>query len=129
MRRVVPEEVNGTPGDPPASRGRALVPPSTPVPGPTAPEAGAAEVEVEISDTQGHLAVDHEALKALVRRVLEGEGAGRPWSISLALVDERTIREVNRRHLDHDCPTDVISFSLSDPDEPSSAGELVVSGE
>jgi len=131
MRRVVPEKAGGTPGDPPTSRGRALVPPSTPVPGPGSPGPAAieVEVEVEVSDTQGHLAVDHEALKALVRRVLEGEGLERPSIISLALVDERTIHAVNRRHLDHDCPTDVISFLLSDPDEPSLAGELVVSVE
>ena len=34
---------------------------------------------------------------------------------------------LNRAHLDHDCPTDVISFLLSEPDEAELAGELVVS--
>jgi probable rRNA maturation factor len=111
-----------------------------PVPGRDAPcpidattvrPAGAAPapVEVEVSDTQGQLAVDPEAVKALVRRVLEGEGLVVPATISVALVDDRTIHAVNRRHLGHDCPTDVISFLLTDPDEPVLAGELVVSAE
>ncbi len=48
-------------------------------------------------------------------------------SISIALVDDAAIHRVNRAHLDHDCPTDVISFLLSEPDEDELAGELVVS--
>ena len=36
-------------------------------------------------------------------------------SISIALVDDATIHAVNRRHLGHDWPTDVISFRLSEP--------------
>jgi probable rRNA maturation factor len=91
--------------------------------------AAPAPVEVEVSDTQGQLAVDPEAVKALVRRVLEGEDLRVPATISVALVDDRTIHVVNRRHLGHDCPTDVISFLLTDPDEPVLAGELVVSAE
>jgi probable rRNA maturation factor len=91
--------------------------------------AAPAPVEVEVSDTQGHLAVDPEAVKALVRRVLEWEDLRVPATISVALVDDRTIHAVNRRHLGHDCPTDVISFLLTDPDEPVLAGELVVSAE
>src|SRR5437763_1488636 len=83
----------------------------------TPPSPAPAPIEVEISDTQGHLTVDPGALSALSRRVLEGEGIARA-SISIALVGDATIHEVNRRHLGHDCPTDVISFRLSDPDEP-----------
>jgi probable rRNA maturation factor len=85
-------------------------------------------IEVEVSDTQGHLAVDREALAGLVRRVLEGEGVTRA-TISVALVDEATIHGVNRRYLAHDWPTDVISFQLSDPGEAVLSGELVVSAE
>jgi probable rRNA maturation factor len=97
-----------------------------PTRGPLAAEAG---IEVEVSDTQGHLAVDPAAVKGLVCRVLIGERIGAPAAISVALVDERTIHQVNRRHLGHDYPTDVISFLLSEPDDPVMAGELVVSAE
>jgi probable rRNA maturation factor len=87
-----------------------------------------ATIEVEISDTQSHLAVDVSSLESVVRRTLTSEGIDRA-SISIALVDDATIRAINRRHLSHDWPTDVISFVLSEPDDPVLAGELVVSAE
>lgn len=85
-------------------------------------------IEVEISDTQGHLPVDPEDLAALVRAVLTAEGRTRA-SISIAMVDQAAIHAINRSHLGHDWPTDVISFPLSEPDDPALAGELVVSAE
>src|SRR4051794_36983176 len=69
------------------------------------------EIEVEISDTQGHCPVDRAALVRLVRDVLGKEGRRRA-SISIALVDQATIHALNRAHLGHDWPTDVISFPL-----------------
>ena len=36
---------------------------------------------------------------------------------------------MNRRHLGHDWPTDVIAFGLSDPGEPILSGEVVLSAE
>jgi len=85
-------------------------------------------VAVEVSDTQSHLKVDPEALARLVRAVLASEGVAAA-SVSIAVVDDPTIRTVNRRHLAHDWPTDVISFPLSGPGEEALAGELVVSAE
>ena len=87
-----------------------------------------ASIEVEISDTQSHLDADPTFLRSLVRRVLAAEGV-EVASISIALVDDATIRAINRRHLAHDWPTDVISFGLSEPDDPALVGELVVSAE
>jgi probable rRNA maturation factor len=86
------------------------------------------QVAVEVGDTQGHLKVDHEALTHLVRRLLEAEGVARAL-VSVVLVDNATIRDVNRRHLGHDWPTDVIGFRLSEAREPTLTGELVVSTE
>jgi probable rRNA maturation factor len=86
------------------------------------------EIEVEISDTQGHLRTDRYALEKLVRGVLAAEDRLR-GSISIALVDNATIHAVNRTHLGHDWPTDVISFPLSDADDPVFCGELLVSAE
>jgi len=85
-------------------------------------------IEVEVSDTQGHLRFEHAALVRLVQNVLSAENRTSA-AISVALVDNATIRALNRRHLGHDWPTDVISFPLSAPDEPVLAGELVVSAE
>lgn len=85
-------------------------------------------IEVAVSNTQGHLAIDAGWLEGLVRRVLRGEAVEQA-EISIALVDDRQIHEVNRRHLGHDWPTDVISFPLSEPGESALVGELVVSAE
>jgi probable rRNA maturation factor len=85
------------------------------------------EIKVEISDTQVHLRVDHPALERVVRIVLAAENRHHA-SISIALVDDRTIHALNRAHLGHDWPTDVITFPLSAPEAPL-AGELVVSAE
>ncbi len=67
--------------------------------------------------------------RGLTRRVLEAEGVHEA-SVSLAIVDNATIHALNRKHLGHDWPTDVITFGLSDPDEdePLSA-EIVLSAE
>ncbi|CAN5844148.1 hypothetical protein BH23PLA1_BH23PLA1_33710 [soil metagenome] len=85
-------------------------------------------IEIEISDTQSHLRLDHQTLSDQARRTLHREGVEHA-SISIALVDDATIQEINRRHLSHDWPTDVISFVLSEPGEPVLSGELVVSAE
>jgi probable rRNA maturation factor len=86
------------------------------------------EIEVEISNTQSHLEVEAASLDRLVRIVLAAQHRPRA-SISIALVDNATIHGINQAHLGHDWPTDVITFPLSDPDEPVLAGELVVSTE
>lgn|GEM_PF-651761 len=46
--------------------------------------------------------------------------------IGVMITDDETIQEINRRHLDHDYPTDVISFTY-DRSEKTVEGELVVS--
>jgi len=85
-------------------------------------------IVVEISNTQGFLDVDAERLTGLVEGVLRDEGIERA-AISVALVDNATIRRLNQKHLAHDWPTDVISFTLSAAGEPELVGELVVSTE
>jgi probable rRNA maturation factor len=86
------------------------------------------DITVELSDTQNSLRIEPQAIAATVRDVLTGEGI-RCAEISLAMVDDATIHAVNRRHLNHDWPTDVITFALSEPDDPCLVAELVVSAE
>ncbi len=45
--------------------------------------------------------------------------------LSISVVDDPTIHQVNREHLDHDWPTDVISFAFEP--EPNSSGEIIAS--
>jgi len=67
--------------------------------------------------------------------------------LSVAIVDDATIHKINREHLEHDEPTDVISFLYSEPPESDASavgakrpgiprgrerlidGELIVSAE
>lgn len=85
-------------------------------------------IEVELSDTQGHVRINRAELTALARSVLLAEGRSRA-SISIAMVDQAAIHEINRSHLGHDWPTDVISFPLSEPGDAVLGGELIVSAE
>jgi probable rRNA maturation factor len=91
-------------------------------------DAQPAVLEIEISDTQGHVHADRAALARLARNVLHAQGISHA-SVSITLVDDRAIHELNRRHLGHDWPTDVISFRLSDDGAPALYGELIVSAE
>lgn len=82
---------------------------------------------VEVCDEQEVADVDADRLAAAVRRVLAGEGIRRA-EVSVAVVDNAQIHQLNRQYLNHDYPTDVLSFVLSEPGEPLE-GEVIVSAE
>jgi probable rRNA maturation factor len=71
------------------------------------------QYSIEITgEIEGTIA-DHSFLKSVVERVLSDELV-ECATISLALVDDAKIHEINRQFLGHDYPTDVISFRLDD---------------
>lgn len=80
---------------------------------------------VSIHVNQDSFAIDRARLREVVRAVLEGEKEG-DYEISLAFVDNPTIHALNKRYLNHDEPTDVLSFPLSDPGAKKLSGELVI---
>ncbi len=99
--------------------------------------------QVEIDDSQKVWPVDHDQLIAVAREVLASEHCVSA-TISIAIVDNEKIHELNQRYLQHDYPTDVLSFLLEceiDPDAlpiPKNGprgsakrfeGEIVVSAE
>jgi probable rRNA maturation factor len=55
-------------------------------------------------------------IQTIVEAVLKGEKIRRAV-VNVVLVDDATIHEMNREYLQHDYPTDVITFSLKDSDE------------
>jgi probable rRNA maturation factor len=81
--------------------------------------------KISIATPQELVEVDRGRLREAARAVLEGEGIA-DYEISLAFVDNPTIHRLNKRYLDHDEPTDVLSFPLSEPKARKLAGELVV---
>ena len=85
-------------------------------------------MKVSIACPQELVTVDRGAMRQLARAVLDGEGVAEA-EISLAFVDNPTIHRLNRRYLDHDEPTDVLSFPLSEPKSKKLQGELVIGAE
>ena len=73
--------------------------------------------EISLSNGQSRHAVDEEQLIAAARAVLlESEFSSA--MISLAVVDDETMHELNRQFLNHDYPTDVLSFALARRRQP-----------
>jgi len=73
-------------------------------------------------------------LRQAVEKVLDGEGVKGPATIDIVLCDDSTIRELNKRFLNHDYPTDVLSFLLSENQvvygaEQGLVGEIIISVE
>jgi probable rRNA maturation factor len=84
--------------------------------------------KISIASPQEAVPIDRGRMRDVVRAVLAGEGVGEA-EISLAFVDNATIHRLNKQFLQHDEPTDVLSFPLSDPGSRKLAGELVIGAE
>ncbi len=84
--------------------------------------------KIAVASPQEAVAIDRRRLREVVRVVLEGEGVA-DYEISLAFVDNTTIHRLNLRYLQHDEPTDILTFPLSDPNAKALAGELVIGAE
>jgi probable rRNA maturation factor len=86
------------------------------------------QFEIDISNRQSVVQVDCSALRAAVVRTLEMELI-RSAVLSVSIVDDATIHPINREHLAHDYPTDVLSFQLDfDPAEGASNSSLRAAG-
>jgi probable rRNA maturation factor len=77
-----------------------------------------ADWEVEVTVAAGEIPDDLAAeLERVVRRTLLAQAAG-DADISLALVSDDKISQLNHTYLDHQGPTDVISFPMQQPGGP-----------
>jgi len=75
------------------------------------------ELEVEVSVGEGVAPpVDPARVEAAVRHVLRAEGVEEA-EISVALVGDEQIAALNQEYLDHEGPTDVITFALHEAGE------------
>ena len=84
---------------------------------------------IEVADEQQTHSLDHVRLKKAVRLILKEAGIER-GEISIAIVDDSRMRALNRQYLQHDYPTDVLSFVLEQDDEAKSLdGEIIVSAD
>jgi len=84
-------------------------------------------IAIHVTNNQRKLPVDEGRLKRAVRMVFQD--ASIPEArVSIAVVDDPTIHRLNRRYLNHDEPTDVLSFELERSERLLEA-EVVVSAE
>jgi len=81
---------------------------------------------LEILDEQDDLAVDLEKVRTVCERILH-DGRIKSGKINVVLVDSDTIGQYNRDFLQHDYPTDTISFPTEyRQDEGHLEGEVLV---
>lgn len=99
------------------------------------PRAKAARLAVRTLNRQRAVALDRgpiDAALAAAARGLEGE-LDDAAEVSVVLVSDRRMRELNRRFAGDDHTTDVLSFPLDDgfapPDAPRELGDIIISVE
>jgi probable rRNA maturation factor len=83
---------------------------------------------VSVASPQELVALDYSRLKECARTVLTGEGISEA-KVTLAFVDDTTIANLNNRFLDHEGPTDVITFTYSNSKAKKLEGEVVIGAE
>jgi len=84
-------------------------------------------IRIDIANHQSRLPLDKRRLAGAIRAALASEGVPAA-RISLAVVDDKTIERLNHRYLQHDGPTDVLSFALGQS-ESGLEGEVIVSAD
>ncbi len=81
--------------------------------------------KISLHTPQDLVEVDRARMREIARAVLEGEAVA-DYEISLAFVDNSTIHRLNKQYLDHDEPTDVLTFPYSNSGAKKLEGELIL---
>lgn len=84
-------------------------------------------IEIEISNRQTSHTFEADRLTGAARMVLVDEGIRR-GTVSIAVMDDPGIRQLNCQYLQHDYATDVLSFLLESGPQ-SLEGQIVVSAD
>jgi probable rRNA maturation factor len=81
--------------------------------------------KISIQSPQEIVPLERGRLREIARAVLDGEKV-KDHEISLVFVDNPTIHRLNKQYLNHDEPTDVLSFPYSAANAKKLEGELIV---
>lgn len=83
--------------------------------------------------TESHFPVDRKKIKKAIEAALVGQ-VHRDTEISVSIVGDRRMRELNKKYRNLDATTDVLSFGMEDggefiepPDDVLRLGDIVVS--
>ncbi|MEM9409813.1 MAG: rRNA maturation RNase YbeY [Planctomycetota bacterium] len=96
------------------------------LPDPNDPEPEPLSVEINI---QHHSDASEDEIRQVVFQILN-DNSWEFGEVSVAIVDDATIHQLNRQFLDHDYETDVLSFVIDqDPDCHMLNGEIIVSSD
>ena len=74
--------------------------------------------------------VTPQLIRAAARAALDHESAPAPGALTIALTDDDALQRLNRDHLGHDHPTDVLSFPSGEIDPETGAryfGDMAIS--
>jgi probable rRNA maturation factor len=80
---------------------------------------------LSIKNQQEVVELDFQGLKAAAKAVLEGEGISSA-KVAFAFFDSDAIQALNKRHLNHDEPTDVLTFPYTAPDAKKLEGDIAI---
>lgn len=86
-------------------------------------------IKIEINTDEQTHTIDVSRLKNAIRAILQDAGI-ESAEISIGVVNDERMHELNRQFLNHDYPTDVLSFVLEyDEDRNSLDGEIIASSD
>lgn len=86
-------------------------------------------MEISIDVRGGDVSWDPAEIEKLARFTLEQMEVSERCEVSISLVSEGEIHELNREYRDIDAPTDVLSFECDDPWEEPESGECIALGD
>lgn len=84
-------------------------------------------LSIDLTDDQHSLSFDAARIRRLAEQILRDAGV-RSGSLSIVVVDDPTIHQLNRQFLEHDYPTDALSFLL-EREDAHLEGEVIVSAD
>jgi probable rRNA maturation factor len=89
-------------------------------------------MKIAIENRQTKLKLKKVPLRKVARKILSVSGCP-DAQLSILVVDDLMIQEINRDYLGKDCPTNVISFAMQEGDgggiQPDLLGDVVISAE
>ena len=89
-------------------------------------------MKIAIENRQKKLKIEKLLLRRVARRILSASGCP-DAQLSILIVDDAAIRDINRDYLGKDRPTNVISFAMQEGEgmgvQPDLLGDVVISAE